>query len=544
MSAMTLTVDRVEGRRGLSRAPGLLAFLVLLAAALSGRLALGADAKAESSAQEAIEKAAGDYQGKALGRALYRLGKALRACGKDGCADATVAALVRDIASIHLRQRDKKGAARLFARALALAPTLELNPVYDTPEVRAAWEEAGGGKRAVVGPGPEPPAPAPFAHTAAVEHQANVPLPIFAEGGGDGVARVTLTYRGASMGEWREMALERVGSGWGGVIPCADVTLGTMRYFIEGFDALGARVAVGGDALHPFELPVRPAISSEAAHLPGAAPPKSCAEAAPFAPTLEAEQAQPPPHHQETARPRLRRFWFGVAGAVDFMNMPAGDDLCRRNVASGRPINANNLYCTTLDGADFPPASVSNGVDGSLGTGPGQGGHSDGGLRVGNVRVLGAFDYALMGNWLVGARVGAVLNRYRGNDAVNDKRAFGSSIHAELRLTWVYGRDPLVGSGVAPLLYLSGGISEFDARIRSGAVIIQGVVGSGPQRIISLPVDIWRTDGPGFAAAGVGLRVGIRSRLAVVPALRSNLAFGDNGVVAVFGPELTVQAGF
>ena len=55
------------------------------------------------------ESADADYANKALGKALYRLGKALRGCGKSACTDATVAApLVRDVASIHVRQRDKK----------------------------------------------------------------------------------------------------------------------------------------------------------------------------------------------------------------------------------------------------------------------------------------------------------------------------------------------------------------------------------------------------------------------------------------------------
>src|SRR5258708_39799156 len=140
---------------------------------------------------------------------------------------------------------------------------------------------------------------------------------------------------------------------------------------------------------------------------------------------------------------------------MDFMNVPWGEDLCGRNVGTGRPINADNLYCRTLDGVDFPPASVSNGVDGSLGTGPGQGGHSGGGLQLGDVRYVVSIDYALTGNMLLGARFGGVANRYRGNDAVRDGRAFGPPIHAELRATWVLGHDPLVGTGAAPFVYLS-----------------------------------------------------------------------------------------
>lgn len=523
-----------------------LAVVVAIAVFLSGRPALAADAKAEAAAQEAIAKAEKDYQGKALGKALYRLGKALHACAKDRCTDATVAALVRDSGSIHVRQRDRKGAAKLFARAIGLVADLELSPAYDSPDVRAVWEAAGGARK------PEPPPPAPpaaplvaiFAHAPAAEQRAGTPLPVYVEGGPATVERVTLHYAfqdAHAAGEsWRDVTLERVGTGWGGVVPCADVTLGSMRYFVEGLDAAGAKVAAAGDAQHPYEVPIRPAITGEAPHLPGQAAPAACVEAVPAGEVAVVQT--PAPEGAPEPKMRRRRFWIGVAGSIDFMDVPSGDDLCLRNAATMRPTNGSNLYCTTLDGKDFPPASVINGTQGDIVPGQGQGGHSDGGLQLGDVRYLAAVDYALTANALVGVRVGVVTNRYQGNDAVRDKRAFGPILHAELRASWVFGHDPLIGSNVAPLVFVAGGVSEFDAQVKSNVAITQGTPPSQTQ--LPVPVNIWHTDGPGFVGAGVGLRLTIGSVFAISPAVRGSLVFGGNGVVPVFGPELTLQFGF
>jgi hypothetical protein len=518
--------------------------LAALAMTAFAPAAVADDATIEAAAGQAIASAARDVDGKALGKALYRLGNALRACGKDRCSNATQGAILRDIGSIRVRQRDKKSAAKLFARAIALAPELELNAAYDTADVRAAWESAGGTKKATQPTAP-PRAAASFTHVPALEQQAATPLPVYVEGGGDGVSRVVVHYQDASMTSWKEVLLERLGGGWGGAIPCADVALGAMRYYVEGFDSEEAKVSVGGDAEHPFEVPIRPTITSEAPHLPGAIAPNQCTQPSVAPEALSAVEGAHPTGSglregapAPVGRGRLHRFWFGLAGNIDFMNVPQGDNLCARDRSTGRPANASNLYCTTLDGVDFPPASVASGVAGQLG-----GGHSDGGLQLGVVRYMATFDYASTNNLLLGVRVGVVVNRYPGSDAFRDGRAFRPAIHAELRATWVFGHEPLVGSHVAPVVYLAGGVSEFEARVKSTAVITQGIP-PAQQTVITVPVNIWRTDGPWFAAAGLGLRFSLRSTIAITPAVRGNLAVGGNGVLPAFGPELTAQVGF
>jgi hypothetical protein len=321
------------------------------------------------------------------------------------------------------------------------------------------------------------------------------------------------------------------------------VTIGTIRYFVEGFDAGGSKVATAGDPEHPYEVPIQATIASEPPHLPGQPPPKACVQA-PAAAEVAAEP--PPPTVEEPPAPShkrpWRRLWVGVASDMDFMEVPSGDDLCVRNAATLRPVNGDNLYCTTFDGKDFPPASVINGTQGDIIPGRGQGGHSDGGLQLGDVRFMAAVDYALTANALVGARVGFLINQYQGHDAARDKRAFGTPLHAEIRATWVFGRDPLAGTKVAPLVFVAGGVSEFDAQVKSNVTVTQGTPPT--QTALLVPVNIWRTDGPGFVGLGAGLRIGIGGYAAIVPAVRGSIAFGYNGVVPVWGPELTIQLGF
>jgi hypothetical protein len=121
-----------------------------------------------------------------------------------------------------------------------------------------------------------------FTHTPAAEQAADTPLPVYFEyGGGGALSRVILKYKGAKTAGWRHVDLKRLGGGWAGLIPCADVTVGPMLYWALGFDAAGDPVATSGDAKNPITVPIVDAIAGDAPHLPGAKPPKRCTPRAP-----------------------------------------------------------------------------------------------------------------------------------------------------------------------------------------------------------------------------------------------------------------------
>ena len=230
-------------------------------------------------------------------------------------------------------------------------------------------------------------------------------------------------------------------------------------------------------------------------------------------------------------------WWIGVAGAMDFLMLPGGENLCVLTPGAV-PANTAGYYCTNPNGSDFP-SRVTNAQSNSLI--PGYAGGLHGGLAPGDLRPLVAIDYALSPAWLIGARVGYVLNAYpTGGAAVTAHRAFGSKIHAEARGTYVFGDAPLTHEGFAPTLFLAAGMAEFDGHVASYASWTQG-----SQKVpITVPVNTWLTGGPWFLAAGGGARYQLSPRAAFNATLRVNAAFSQGGVLFTFGPEIALQYGF
>jgi hypothetical protein len=243
--------------------------------------------------------------------------------------------------------------------------------------------------------------------------------------------------------------------------------------------------------------------------------------------SARAEESSP-----ETPRPEelYAHFWIGVSGALDFVHLPSATDVCKET-AAGHPANGPGYYCTAPDGSDFPSPSQNM----RLST-PGHAGQVDGSVQPGDVRVMLAAEYALTPNFLVGARLGYVLNAYPGNAAVRDGRALGPKLHAELRATYVFGHNPMGHEGFAPMVFLGGGVSPVDGHATT-SVAYDGVVGQEP-------VTAWLTSGPFFFAVGAGARYQFSPRLAFVAAARFNGAISRGGFLPTLGPEIAVQYGF
>ena len=244
-----------------------------------------ADARTERVAKTTLKKAEGDYLAMNYGTGAARIEKAMKACGQTKCGAPTRAALFRDLGTMQFRKGDKDQAARNWAEAVKLQPDLALNPSYDAPDLRKAFLAAtkgnggggGGGDGGGGGGGAEQPS-GDFTHTPASEQKADTPLPIYVEGGGDSVVRVVVKYKAAGMTSWKRFDLKKMGDGWGGLVPCADVQSGTLRYYIQGLDDSKESVASNGDARHPYTVEIKDDLSGDAPHLPGKAPPKSCHE--------------------------------------------------------------------------------------------------------------------------------------------------------------------------------------------------------------------------------------------------------------------------
>jgi hypothetical protein len=518
--------------------PSLAAF-VCAASLFAPSAAHAADRRTEAAALDALKKAAKDYKASDYDAALSRLLKAIKACGTNRCTNPTRAALQRDVGTMLFRQDDKDGARKSFGEALRLDPELPLNPSYDAPDLRAAWRQAGGQGAGAANAG-GPPSGA-FDHTPAAAQKVNTPLPVFAGGADPDVRRVVLRYRAGGMTEWKRIEMKKVDGGWAGTIPCGDVTLGTMSYYLLGYDENGDPVASNGNSQHPYTVSIQDEIDGEAPHLPGQRPPRTCDEANEEGATTNPEENGE--QEKETGKKEgngYARVWVGVSGMFDIMSLSQGSDLCRlypqpppAGQVAGTPANSSNYYCTNPDGSDFPSRSSSTQNDALI---KGQAGNVGGGPAIGTLHIMLAVDVAVTPNILAGGRLGWVFNGYPGQAATQDGRAFGPKFHLEARAAYVFGDNPLGHEGAAPMVFAGAGVAAFDAH-SDGTVRLQSFAGSQP-------VSMWRTGGPGFVAAGGGARYSFSARYAFTALLRGNLAFGGGGLLPSFGPELSLQYGF
>jgi hypothetical protein len=507
--------------------------------------AFAVDRRAEAAAKAALKKAENDYLATNYEAAIVRLFKAARTCGTSRCTKETQAALLRDLGTMQFRNGDIGAAKKSWAQALQVQADITLNPDYDAPDLRSAFEEARGNAG---GTGEQPSGD--FAHTPAGEQKVNTPLPVYVEyGGGTGLARVVVKYKGPAMSDWARVDLKHMGNGWGGLIPCSAVTKGALRYWVQGFDDGGDPVASSGDPKHPYTVPIADDISGEAPHLPGQSAPKTCGEDTDCPPGLpgcapeekneekggggggEEEEA---PAAEATAAPGAYvHWWFGIAGALDLLSLPSGQNVCLLN-GSALPANSANYYCTNPDGSDFPLRTDGGKQNSELVTANGGAGTVDGGLQLGNVRVMLTADYALSPAFMVGARLGYVLNAYTGTAAAKDGHAWSSRFDLEARGTYLFGRQPLANVGVAPMVFAGLGVSEFDGH----STTIVSTSNEGQE-----PVTAWKTAGPLFFLAGGGIRYAFSPRAAATVAARLNMAV-SGGTLLTYGPEVGVQYGF
>jgi len=115
-------------------------------------------------------------------------------------------------------------------------------------------------------------------------------------------------------------------------------------------------------------------------------------------------------------------------------------------------------------------------------------------------------------------------------------RAYGRYWHSEVRGTYLLGEAPLARIGFAPLIFIGGGMAEFDGHV-TGQATLSNVVGQHR-------VNIWITDAPWFVTAGGGFRYQFSIRTALTAAVRANASFPGNGLLPTFGPEIGFQYGF
>ena len=248
----------------------------------------------------------------------------------------------------------------------------------------------------------------------------------------------------------------------------------------------------------------------------------------------DAEASVPAPASVSTAGNAggFRRLWAGVAGSFELVFLGQGNDVCKLT-PDAKPVGPLGAYCTNPGGSDFPSRATPAQNDSLL---PGRAGELDGGVKVGDVRVLVAADYAVTASLLAGMRIGYVLNDYPGDTGVSGRVAPLRHVHLEARGTYLFGPDPLTRVAFAPMVFAGAGFAPMDGHTLT-QVSAAGVRGH-------TAINAWQIGGPGYLVAGGGVRYGFSPRAGFTMAWKGSLGFGGASTLFATGPEVGFQYGF
>ncbi len=345
------------------------------------------------------------------------------------------------------------------------------------------------------------------------------------------VARVVVRYKGPADAEWRELALGKHKSGFGGLIPCAAVEkAGTLSYYVTAFDSNLDRVASAGSGDEPRKVKLKSAISGRQPSLPGSVPPEACPrpvqglscetnDDCPGAKvcvnlscTDEGSLEKPKPEEKPDTTPRKRN-WLSLAFSPDLTVMSNLSDAC-----SPKAQQDETLSCFFKGDVAYTGTPVQ-----------GNGNTAKGGVALGSMRALVGYDRLIGTQLTLGARVGYAF-------AGSPKRPGGKDFmpfHAEARGAYWLGSDPFSRAGVRPYVMANAGMAEATAKLSTEVVEDDG---SGSFRKLTL--DAYKTHGPYFAGAGVGVQYAVSPEASMV------IEVAGRAMFPTFAPVIAPSLGF
>jgi hypothetical protein len=242
---------------------------------------------------------------------------------------------------------------------------------------------------------------------------------------------------------------------------------------------------------------------------------------------------------------KLRRIWVGLSLQLDLFAMPSSLNACmvppapnvspNLDTPNAKPGTAGYTCLDPNSSRPFPQfGSVRNsqilpsGFD-----------RVSGGYSFGNLRIVASMDYAVDANLLLGGRAGYVL--FTDPATVGPGAAF-APIHLEARVTYLFGRRPLIAHAVAPMVFGAAGLGEFDAFV---PLTVEANVPMGATTARQRATEnAWLTTGPVFLAAGAGGWFPLGNRMAASLAIKIEVAFGGTaGALLGLAPEFGLQYG-
>ena len=119
------------------------------------------------------------------------------------------------------------------------------------------------------------------------------------------------------------------------------------------------------------------------------------------------------------------------------------------------------------------------------------------------MRVLIGYDRLLGEQVTLGTRLGLA---FLGTPERTDGKKF-IPFHAEVRGAYWFSHDPFAGKGVRPYLFANAGLAQTSARLSTEVV---------DQTTGATKLDVYKTSGPGFAGAGIGVQYAVSPDAAMV----------------------------
>ncbi len=570
-------------------------------------VALAADPKIEKEAQ-ALEKKAieEDNLNVNYAGAIKKLQSAIAKCDGDKCNSSLKASLLRDLGAMQVLNGNVDEGKASFGQAIGMDSSIDLDPAYKNPQLEGIWADVkkkggGGGGGAPVKAGPEPTG-GDFVHSPPTEALVRTPLPVYVEySGSEELTRVTVKYKGFGQSGWKSLELKKSDSGFGGMIPCKDVTQGLMQYFVQGFADGHDPVANSGTRAKPFTVPVNLQITGPAPSLPGEDPPAQCADTGECPPDFPGCGGAKKHGGEDCSKD------------ADCDSGQCSDDKCVDKKGTGEDCGndsecnsgtcssgkcagkkAEGDECDSDEDCDSDKCSEGKCSASSSSSGKvpklwiGIGGQWDiyflpgandvclltsKGLAV-NTAGYSCIDPSSGNSFPSTITIDREIKQGTSDQVVgglrpNNIRLFLSAdyaagknvlvgiragyvlstapqgsafapLHLEARLSYLFGKDAVAKKGIAPMVFAGVGAGEFDA-----FVPVTVVITSSAGKVLSGTENAWLTAGPMFFSVGGGFRALFSPRVAMTAALKFEGAFGGSaGFLPGIAPELGVQFGF
>lgn len=568
-------------------------FRSLSAAAMSSFLLLGLVSSASAAAgdkdkdalklhDQAINE---DYLNADFPKATAKLKDALKKCGTDGCTPAVVAKIHISLGTIYGAGMSKLDQAKdefilgLKADASAAVDTALTNP--DLDKVFAEAKKTVGGGTTGAGGGTattkKPPAGDGEAgtHKAPPEQAVNTPVPVYMEPSEEQPSsKVTLRYKPFGSKTYKSLELKKMGKGFGGEIPCEDVTTtGEIKYFFALTDESGEAAGTLGTTKEPYKVTIKSEIEGEPPTLPGAKAPDQCKEKVDCPPGLpgcpasgsgagggkrgdkgwgaSCEETQQCSQGlvclngtceegkddggggQETKKSKRNLVSLGLQ--IDALLIGSKNDVC-----SVPGVDETSSYACFLK-------DKSTQFDGIITPGDGTNG-IQGGLGVAGVRLLLGYDRQLFQNipLTLGVRLGWAFGGSPSPENVTKNIQHANSFlafHGEVRATYHF-LGFFEDKKFRPYAFIGGGLAQVNAsvpvRVCDTTVGATGTACKTNTASKLVDVDAYQITGLNFIGFGAGTTFGITPTFGVAAELKIMIMVPTSGFVIAptFGPVM------